>query len=441
MPLPAHFPVVPHPEIVDARTGIVRSLRAADVPPSFPPQFDLVTATLSDTTRFAPWAADPAGAGHGFADPDAVLGAAVGEAVERYCGNAVPDDLPTGTARDLRAAGHDVVDLDSLALYSAAQHADPTFPAARLHDDLVVEWARARDARTGEGVLVPASLVWPAHVTARADRTDGAPTNTVVQAGLAAGPTRDRALAAGLREVVERDAMTLSWYGERGVRHIDTPRWLTEFSRGPRGDLETRYLHLHQEFGLPVLACLVRDRSTGYLSLGTGAADDPVDAALKSFSEALQLQLVLRDHDDPTTALAQAGDAPGSPLAPWRADRGYADSYRRDRRDVVDYACHLQLHLDPRVQREFEDRLARLDRGSVALGEVRADGPGPAAALDRSGFRRLEVDLTTDDVRACGLHVVRVLVPGLYSNAPVGLPFLGGTRLGLDVVTTVPLPH
>jgi ribosomal protein S12 methylthiotransferase accessory factor len=39
------------------------------------------------------------------------------------------------------------------------------------------------------------------------------------------------------------------------------------------------------------------------------------------------------------------------------------------------------------------------------------------------------VDLTTPDVRAAGLRVVRVLVPGLYCNAPAACPFLGGERL------------
>lgn len=57
-------------------------------------------------------------------------------------------------------------------------------------------------------------------------------------------------------------------------------------------------------------------------------------------------------------------------------------------------------------------------------------------------------DATTDDVRAAGLHVTRILVPGYYSNAAVGLPFLGGTRLPTQLASTVdaqprliPLPH
>jgi ribosomal protein S12 methylthiotransferase accessory factor len=32
-------------------------------------------------------------------------------------------------------------------------------------------------------------------------------------------------------------------------------------------------------------------------------------------------------------------------------------------------------------------------------------------------------------VAATGLRVVRVLIPGMYPNAPASLPFLGGSRL------------
>ncbi|HBL29018.1 MAG TPA: bacteriocin biosynthesis protein SagD, partial [Acidobacteria bacterium] len=45
------------------------------------------------------------------------------------------------------------------------------------------------------------------------------------------------------------------------------------------------------------------------------------------------------------------------------------------------------------------------------------------------GFRAISVDVTTPDVQAAGLCVVRVIVPGLYPNAPAAFPFLGGRRL------------
>jgi ribosomal protein S12 methylthiotransferase accessory factor len=49
--------------------------------------------------------------------------------------------------------------------------------------------------------------------------------------------------------------------------------------------------------------------------------------------------------------------------------------------------------------------------------------------LQAAGLRAVSVDLTSPDVASAGLRVVRVLVPGLYSNAPAAFPLLGGRRL------------
>jgi len=50
--------------------------------------------------------------------------------------------------------------------------------------------------------------------------------------------------------------------------------------------------------------------------------------------------------------------------------------------------------------------------------------------LDKRGFDVLVVDLTTPDVRELGLHVVRVLIPGLQPlHGDHCYPFLGGKRL------------
>ena len=145
----------------DARTGVIRALVPHPIPEHFPPSFALTTARLADTTRFAAWAGDPAGAGYAFADPGAVLGAAVGEAVERYCGNLVPPGLVRGSYDELSRAGRSAVQPSALALFSPQQHAEPGFPAVPMADDLVLDWAEGADVLTGAPVLVPASLVWP----------------------------------------------------------------------------------------------------------------------------------------------------------------------------------------------------------------------------------------------------------------------------------------
>ncbi|MFJ4783720.1 YcaO-like family protein [Streptomyces sp. NPDC088794] len=443
---------MPYPLLTDPRTGIVLRLARPPIPEHFPAGFQLIASRLSDTTRFCPWPADSAGAGYAFADPDAALGAALGEAAERYCGNLVPDRLIRASYEELRGRGLRAIDPDSLALYGPEQYADPLFPLTPFTRDLVVEWTEGTDLADGGPVLVPASLVWVSYVSADVEPR-GPRTNPVIQAGLAAGATYEDACLGALCEVVERDAMTIAWHGRAGLRAVRPPDWLDHLARGPRDRLNTRFLTFGRPFGLSVTGALVHDTVTGYLTLGVAARADEEAGLLKAYGEALQLQLFTADYDDPTGPYMRAAADPRSPLKPWRParDYGFGDAYRTDLRDVVDYGCHLQLHLDPRIQDAFEQELElALKEGALTDPEA---GPEPAAVsldalvsrIGTAGHQVVAVDVTTPDVRAAGLHVVRVVVPGLYSNTAAGLPFLGGTRLaaalGEAPRRVLPLPH
>lgn len=430
-----------HP-LVDQRFGVITRLEPVPVPDTLPTGFRMIASRLSDPTRFCRWPADSGGAGYAFRDDAAAVGAAIGEAVERYCGNLMPEGLVRAPGRDLP----DALDLDSVALFSPAQYARPGFPFRPLDADLELEWAPGVDLRTGERVLVPAPLVWVSAVAAAPER--GLPhTNPIIQAGLAAGADRDSALRAALYELAERDTMALTWHGRRPLRWIDPPAELAALGRGRRGTLRTRFLEFPNDLGVTVIGALVRDEATGYLSLGTAARSAAGPALRKALAEACQLQLFVADYDDPDGPYMQVAQDPRSPLKPWRADRRYRDSYRPDLADAVDYGCHLQLYLDPRVQEEFEAELAGAVVGTVSHAELGA-GPEPSvsALADRVGIGRVvALDLTTSDVRPSGLRVVRVVAPGLYSNSAAGLPFLGGTRLARTLHgrarRDLPLPH
>ena len=223
--------------LVNARTGVVRSIEARTIPAHFPASFALSHAVLSDSRAFSRWPSDASGAGYSFANPDAVLGAAIGEAVERYCGNLVPAGLKRASRRDVQATGAAAIGLEDFCLFSREQYARPGFPVPAPDDDTVIDWVPAQDLGGGTEVLVPASMVWVAHsLLVEPVR------HPVIQAGLATGRTLEEAHWGGLCEVIERDAMTLSWTGGRGVHELTVPQWLTDFSRGPQGRLRARWL-------------------------------------------------------------------------------------------------------------------------------------------------------------------------------------------------------
>jgi len=411
--------------LVDARAGVIRAVEPRSVPAHFPEPFGLLHAVLADTAAFAQWRSDSSGAGYAFGDGAAMLGAAIGEAVERYCGNLVTGPLVRSSARDLDGVDH--VNPEDLAL------------PVRSHftSDTVTDWTIGHDAN-GSEVLVPAASVWVSYsIQARPLL------HPVMQAGLATERSLDAARFGGLREIVERDAMTRAWVGGSGILELRVPRWLDAFAAGPRGLLQPRWLLFPTDTGVPVIGALLHDRCTGYLTLGVGTGSDPEASALKALGEALQLQLFVADLDDAAGPYAKVAADPRSPLAPHRPDRRYSHSYAEDLSDVLDYGCHLQLHLDPTIQGRFADELDRSLIGTISLGDVR---PGPdlkrlLAHFSGQGERVITIDLTTDDVRPHGLHVVRMLVPGRISNAPHAWPFLGGRRPIHAVRRPTPLPH
>jgi ribosomal protein S12 methylthiotransferase accessory factor len=153
--------------------------------------------------------------------------------------------------------------------------------------------------------------------------------------------------------------------------------------------------------------------------------------------------------DDPASALSRVAATADSPLKPWCADRAYSRLYRADLRDVTDPGCHLQLHLDPTVQAGFTRELTTALVPPRPLDDTATGTADPftdtVCLLTEKGFPVIAVDVTTDDVRAAGLHVARVIVPGLYNNAPAAYPYLGGTRMPAQLAgrpaRLLPLPH
>ncbi|MGE3288924.1 MAG: YcaO-like family protein [Pseudonocardia sp.] len=417
--------------LVDPRFGPVLRVVRQQRPPELPPGFVAYGAAVADTRRFAHWQADPFASGASLVDPAAARAAAIGEAVERYCGNAVPTGLPRRTHRELAAAGIAALDPAELVLYSERQYHRPGFPYVRFTADLPVRWCTAADLDTGEPVEVPASV---AHLNFHAGPyADEPATHFVILPGIAAGCSHDEAVDAALAEVCERDAVTTWW--QRGAPVLGLPAdvrsevatLLADPTRDPV--IDYTLFGVPSDLGVPVVGALLDDRARGIVTMGSSCHEDLGTAATKAVTEAIQLRAFSVDLLDPASPVRRgfaAGHRDARVLAEFRDDRCYLDAQLPDFAAAVDFASHAQLWLDPRMR-------VHLDRLHTPPDIPTAPGLPAVGSLRRHladrGHRVLVVDLTTPDVAAAGLHVVRVLVPGLYPNAPAAVPFLGGERL------------
>jgi ribosomal protein S12 methylthiotransferase accessory factor len=392
-------------------------------------------ANVARTNVYAPWEADRFGFGAALGNDDRARNAALGEAVERYCGNVVAGPFITASYRQLQTAGYTAVDPAEFALYSTQQYATAGFPFVPFTHDLEVEWIQGQDLHTNSDVLIPASLVYLNYY--RGIRAELPATNALMYAGIATGGSRSHAERFALEEVMERDASTIWWASGAAADEVtDGDLIVSQLDDPETASRSVRILALPSPFDVPVMAAFIEDAAREIVAFGAACRADPIEAATKAVVEAfglfgITLQL-LNPNSDVWRAIRQ-GNIGSHIFRRHRADRRYADDFRPDLRDLVDLPAVAQLYLDPRMAGQPLNRL-RVFRKRITFGDVPAiaDDQARTVYLDRvaaAGLRALSVDLTTPDVAAAGLTVVRVLVTGTYGNAAAAFPYLGGSRL------------
>ena len=233
---------------------------------------------------------------------------------------------------------------------------------------------------------------------------------------------------------------------------------------GGRGEAESPVYHLvsiPNGFGFPVVGALVEDDARQIAVLGMACRTEPIAAAQKALAEAIYLWVFAQGLLDPEGHVWKAirgGVCDPRAYKPYRADRSYQDAYRSDYRDMIDLGSHAQIYLDPRMlphTHQITHPDAVIPFSHLPFQPQGDDRARYLDALRHRGFSALSVDVTTSDVAAAGLSVVRVIVTGLYPNGPAAFPFLGGRRLyeepvklgwrdaplTIDHINLVPLPH
>ena len=423
--------------LVDSRSGVLTRIEVIPRDPAWPSHLVVAVSEIADTWRFAPWASDRVSTGTAFGSTEAAVGAAVGEAIERYCGNFVPSELRRATYEELAADGVEAVDPQTLALYADWQLVSPGCPFVPFGRDLPVLWALGERMDGGSLAYVPASLIWVNYFLPPRDAEPR--TNFAMFAGIAAGRSRAEAEASALEELIERDATMIWWHSGSPAVGIQPDAEIEDLLAGGRDEvIHYRLVQIRNVFEVPVIGALIEDKERQVLGFGVAARCDPGEAMRKAVAEAVTLRTYSLGLLDPQGVIWQSaaeGVIEGTSFKPHRADRLYADSYRDDFKDVTDLGCQSQIYLDPRMRPHLQRILAPEQWTKLtAIPGIPAEDDDARRLvylelLARRGISAFSVDLTTPDVRAAGLHVVRVVAPGLYGNAPAAFQYYGGRRL------------
>lgn len=420
-------PPLPAEALIDPLTGIVRRLVPVDPVPGMPPRYRGITAEVADARRLGAWPADRVSLGTTFGDTDGARIAALGEAVERYCGNRVAPGLRTATAAELEGAGERLFGPEDLPFFAPWQHAAEHFPYRPFTRDVEQAWVRGTEE--GHDCWLPASWV---HLNYHSGQRRGqARLHHLNYAGIATGSDAADAARRGLLELLERDALELWWHlgGPTVGIDADTVPGLAAELAGSR--LRVHLVHLPTEHPAACVAAVVVDPQTGIVGGGGAARLDPAEACTKAVLEAVHtwvFTLGLLDPQGWVFQAVRAGVLAEGLYLPFRPERDYLDAAGRHYGRVRDLGAQVQVWLDPRVQKEHLPRFTEPER-TIGLDQVPGGSEADLrASLAAAGVRVATADLTTPDVAHTRLRVVRTCATGLVPNAPAAFRYLGLPR-------------
>ena len=344
--------------------------------------------------------------------------AAIGEALERYAAATCPLELRTRGDLD----GETVVPAAEFSLFSPEQVAAPGFAFAELYA-ADARYARAYSLHDNAPAWVPHELVGL--------RESALATSS----GLAAGTSSLRALLRAVQELVERDALMITWlHGVPGRQVALGPRYTADVAAlgGSVTCIDATPAYSPHPVALVAGSVPVRGRER--FSLGAACRATWEEAVEKAFLEWAQGVFFVGEY---------LAHHPGLRFG----------SYD----DVNTFDAHAVYYT---TAPEEWARIALLQGEQVPAPARRASPPRGVAAqlgalvshLHAEGVRLLYRDLTTIDLRQVGLHAVRVLSPDLtpiFCHA--AHPFLGGRTpdvawrypwaSGLALRYPNPMPH
>ena len=331
---------------------------------------------------------------------------AVAEAAERTACVLFPvHDVVSASAEEL---GSDALDWERLPRGSQEEYADPRRICEPFSPSARLRWVPGVSLVTGDVKYVPLALAYmtPPDLGTRywLPISTGAAAHTDVAA----------AMVNAVCEVIERDAIALTW-----LLRLPLPKLVVEgaSSVATQESLDTlaksgvRHLMFDAttDLGVPtVYSVQLRDGEPNISTLVSCATDFDVYSAMgrtirECAAASLSFELSRDIPDDPRSFVRLEDGA----IYMGRPSQRGAFSFLVDSRDTVLPSCHPSSSASP------HERLATL-----------------RALLAARSMDALIVDITSDDLRRSGLVVVRAIVPDLMPLSCVTrFRYLGHPRL------------
>ncbi|NOJ58890.1 YcaO-like family protein [Arthrobacter sp. 260] len=370
------------------------------------------------------------GGGKGLTLFDSVA-SSLGEAIERMLGSFSsmtqlgPEDKLVATAAQMQDRGLTFVSPEDYSLFTEEQLSAEGFRCERWTWDTSLAWHRGTNLLTGEDHWVPAQLVHLFYISEPGEARIGASSS----GGLATHVNDEEALSHGLLEVLERDAVNLSWFCKVPLtkltvdRTFNDPRinsWLADAERA--GVTMDFYLHQLDLEGIYVVTAITWDeglKENAYMA--GGGVGLTIDQAVRSaLSEVVQAERMVR-----TPLLA----------AEWELAMGFSRMFGINRdakpQDFKNFIQVVPYYGYQENQPKLDWYFRAPDQPTVLLSELPVEKPANEyqAILDlfaRHGLTPIAFDLTPEGFDKVRLR--KVFVPEVVPAFPPNLPMLGHSR-------------
>ena len=264
---------------VDPLTGVIRQLSGhAPHLPDFP-----VTASAGMSTfsagEFDPRSMGQVGSGKGLDEISAHI-SAIGEAIERY--SAARFRMADFKYASLGELSGDYVDPEKLVLYSKKQYGTPNFPFSPWRAKQKIHWARGEWLGTQKPVWVPALVSYFNFSAPHEEQFSQVSSN-----GLAAGQDNEDAAVRATYELIERDAMMLTWYAQLPCQRLSMDSQYRGKMRLLIDDITARGIQLE----LYLLDVGIHVPTVVCLGIGDGITTPAVSVALATHGD---IQVAMR---------------------------------------------------------------------------------------------------------------------------------------------------
>ena len=331
----------------------------------------------------------PAGVGVA-SEPAIARSLALAEALERYCAHAWSvEQFLTAPASALE---EEHLDPRRLPRCSEQECDHPLCGWRPADPDLPIRWVKGVSLMTGRTVWLPARAVylgleaWPGERFVFANSS-----------GCAAHPSLTRAIVAGLCELVERDAVALTWLQRLAVPRImfdAMSDWLRPYVvRRSDAFFERQFFDATTDLGVPTVYGVE-------VALGHPTASTLVACATHLDPERAVAKVVC-DLASHRPAVELERPVPDDPWTFTKAFQGCSFMARPENQEAFAFL------LDSSRARPMSE----MSRGP--LDDERAELAWLLARLSKGGMDAFVADLSTDEARAAGVFVVRVVVPEL----------------------------